>query len=109
MPRVEITFLQTGNRSREGGTMPVAHRAGLLTEAVAADATSRATVSAASGEDSAFVRIWSEADVWAVAGAAPEASAPAPGETVPGWRVPARMPVYVALEDGDRVAVVALS
>ena len=104
MARVEITFHSVGNRSREGGTMPVARAAGMVTEVLEVDAAGAATATQADGEGTTFARVWAAADVWVAAGETPSAAAPGPGGIAPGWRVPAGTSVDLALERGDRVA-----
>lgn len=107
MANAYISFFTAGNRSVEGGTMPVPRGAGMTTEIVPLSATSAVTQTAASATgDTAFVRIASETDAWVVSGASPVARPPTPGSTAPGWRVRAGQAVDMALEEGDRIAIV---
>lgn len=109
MARVEVSFFSTGNRSQEGGSMPVARGSGMVTEVLSTDGGAAVTASSAVGTDVAFARVWSDADVWVVSGAQPSAIVPEPGASGAGWRVPAGVPVDLALESGDRIAVVAIA
>jgi len=107
MARVDITFFSAGNRSREGGTMPVPRMQGMVTEAVASSASSAATTTASGDADgTGFVRILADADVWAVSGASPVAVAASTGQVQPGLRVKAGVPGDLAVAKGDRVAVI---
>ena len=109
MTRVEITFHTVGNRSREGGTMPVARGQGMVTEVMEVDGAGAATATRATGDDTAFARVWSEGEVWVATGPEPAAAVPAIGASGAGWRVPAGAAVDIALEAGDRVAVAEIA
>ncbi len=107
MARTEISFFTTGNRSIEGGTMPVLRTEGLLTEVLDSSGVSTATETASSAPARhGFARIQAAADVWVVAGASPTAAAPSIGAVGAGLRVRAGTIVDLALAAGDRVAVV---
>lgn len=107
MARVEITYFTTGNRSREGGSMPVPRLPGMLTEVVVSSAASSLAALAGSESDgTGFARIHAGGDVWVASGAAPVAAVPAAGETRPGLRVKAGVPVDLALAAGERIAIV---
>ena len=106
MARVEATFFTVGNRSEEGGSMPVARGTGMVTEARTVGATPVEFATTAQGNDKAFVRILSDVDVWVVTGAAPLAEVPPNGASRPGWRAIGGVPCDLALEQGDRVVAV---
>ncbi len=107
MARIEITFFAAGNRSREGGTMPVPHALDMRTEAleVAANQGATSTLSSTQPDGSGFVRVLADADLWVCAGRAPAAAFPAAGEQRPGFRVKAGAATELAVMAGDRVAV----
>lgn len=107
MARIEISFFTTGNRSAEGGTMPVPRASNLRTEVLASGSVSAATTSA-SGDaaGTGFVRISADGDVWVTVGAAPVAVVPAAGQALAGLRAKAGAPLDLAVGQGDRVAVI---
>ena len=107
MARTEISFFTTGNRSIEGGTMPVPRFAGLVTEVIDSSGVSAATTTASNAAAGhGFVRILAAADIWAVAGPSPTAAVPSPGATGSGLRVRAGVAADMALSAGDRVALI---
>lgn len=109
MARVELSFFTVGNRSVEGGTMPVPRGTGLRTERLEVGPEGTTSAAVADGEDVAFVRIWSDGDVWVATGREPGAVHAPQDAIVPGIRVVAGLPVDLALEDGDRVAVAEIA
>ncbi len=110
MARTEISFFSTGNRSIEGGTMPVPRGAGLVTEVLDSGSVSTATETLSSQPAGhGFARILASADIWAVAGASPTAVAPSVGAVGSGLRVRAGSSVDLALAAGDRVAIIEAS
>ena len=107
MARVEVTFFTAGNRSLEGGSMPVPRMAAMSTEVVTSGSSSVATTFASpSPEGTGFVRITSDGDVWAVAATTPVAVLPASGDRQPGLRVKAGQPTDLAVANGSRIAVI---
>jgi hypothetical protein len=111
MARVEITFFTAGNRSIEGGSMPVPRLDGMVTEVLNSTTTSAATTTASTGRgpSTGFVRINAAADVWVVAGAAPVAVVPSTGTTQPGLRIPANTLTDLAVLEGDRIALIEVA
>lgn len=107
MARTEISFFTTGNRSIEGGAMPVPRFVGLVTEIIDSSGTSATTTTASSESDGhGFARILAAADIWAVAGSSPTAAVPSAGTVGAGLRVRAGIAADLALAAGDRVAII---
>ncbi|SON58011.1 hypothetical protein HDIA_4470 [Hartmannibacter diazotrophicus] len=107
MARVDVSFFMAGNRSAEGGSMPVPRMTGMVSEVLTSGGTSVATATTSEAPDGAgFVRILTDGDVWAVAGAAPVASAPSAGASASGILVKAYLPYDLAVAAGDKIAVI---
>jgi len=107
MARIEISFFTTGNRSVEGGAMPVPRFTGLVTEVLESSGTSAATTTASSeAAGHGFARILAAADIWVVAGPSPTAAVPSAGTVGAGLRVRAGVAADLALANGDRVAII---
>ena len=111
MANAYLSFFDVGNRSVEGGTMPVPRGHRMTTEIVALGSTSVASQTVASqtvagSPGSVFVRIACEADAWVVSGPDPLARVPAVGASAPGWLVRAGQAVDLAVDGGDRIALV---
>jgi hypothetical protein len=107
MARTEISFFTTGNRSVEGGAMPVPRFADLVTEVLDSSGTSVATSTASSqAAGYGFARIVAAADIWVAAGPSPTAAVPSPGTVGAGLRVRAGIATDLALANGDRVAII---
>lgn len=105
MANAAITFCTAGNRSVEGGTMPVPRMTGTISEMLTVTETSQATsVANPHGASNGFVSITAiDGGLWATAGSAPVAVV---GEE--GFAVPAGQTRDFAVETGDRIAVIAL-
>lgn len=108
MAKVTVTFCQVGNRSIEGGSMPVPRFAGSRSEVLASGSASVAsTLASGDPPGSGFVSVTAEEGaVWIACGAAPVAQGPVAGTPTPGFLILDGQTRDFALDFGDRVAVV---
>lgn len=105
MASAAITFCMAGNRSVEGGTMPVPRMAGAISEVLTVtDISVATTIASPAPRRAGFATITAiGGDLWATAATAPVAVA---GEG--GFAVMAGQTRDFAVEAGDRIAVIAL-
>lgn len=106
MTQVAVTFCTAGNRSVEGGSMPVPRLPGAIGELITTGATSVATAQAcpADAGTTGFVSITAfDGDVWVSAGAEPVALA---GSS--GFPVLSGQTRDFAVAAGDKIAAVDL-
>jgi hypothetical protein len=106
MAKVTMTFCMVGNRSQEGGSMPVPCMAGCETEVLESGGASiRGTLASAAPEGFGFVSVTVEGNaVFVTAGAAPVAAAS--NARTNGFLILDGQTRDFAVRHGDRLAVI---
>lgn len=102
-----ISWFKGGGQSTEGIDLPVPRFSGMTTEKITVSGTSAQSVTTAA-DHKTFIRIYVDADSWALAGTNPTAAVPSAGASASGIFIPSSTVVDLYINKGDKVAIIGV-